>query len=178
MLAKSWTAKSLAGIYLTTIEYQGGCENRRLGQAEGRATESWPLGAQHRGRCKSKSNRRLAQRVSERERASQMALKDTDGKNGFIGNLSSGEIGVCILTDYLGGMDDPKKRKWRRKIETPQPRLQEVCFSPTHSPGDCIQDPPYPCPVIRCQKVFGSSATIDSRYNISCQKNFRNLLEA
>jgi hypothetical protein len=56
------------------------------------------------------------------------ARKDTDGKNGFIGNLSSGEIGVCILTDYLGGMDDPKKRKRRRKIETPQPCLQEVCF--------------------------------------------------
>ena len=29
---------------LTTIEYQGGCENRRLGQAEGRAPESWPSG--------------------------------------------------------------------------------------------------------------------------------------
>ena len=54
---------------LTTIEYQGGCENRRLGQAEGRATESWPSGwGAESGAMQVKEQPKVgAQRVSERE---------------------------------------------------------------------------------------------------------------
>jgi hypothetical protein len=106
------------------------------------------------------------------------ARKDTDGENGFIGNLSSGELGVCILTDYLGGMDDPKKRKWRRKIETPQPRLQEVCFFADPLARRLHPRPSLSVPSHPLSKSFWVIGNHRQPLQFLEGKIFRNLLEA
>jgi hypothetical protein len=82
-----------------------------------------------------------------------MARRDTDGKNGGIG---------------------------REKSKPAQARLQEVCcfsapFARRLHPSSFLS---VPIRVIRGQNVFGLSAVIDSRYNVSEGKFFRNLLEA
>ena len=66
-----------------------------------------------------------ARRVSEREVASQMARINTDGGIGLLATPGQGAIGACLLTDCLGGMDDPAKWDWRGKIKTLASSLAE-----------------------------------------------------
>jgi len=62
-------------VNLTIIEYQGGCENRRLGQAEGRATESWPLGGAASGAMQVKEQPKVGPK-GEREGTSESNYTD------------------------------------------------------------------------------------------------------
>jgi hypothetical protein len=100
------------------------------------------------------------------------------GRMGLLATLVQGSLGCAYSQITWVAWMIPRRENGGEKSKLRNLDCRRFVFSPTHSPGDCIQDPPYPCPVIRCQKVFGSSATIDSRYNVSEGKNFRNLLEA
>jgi hypothetical protein len=74
----------------------------------------------------------------------------------------------------------PQRGIGEEKSKPAQARLQEFCclsapFSWRLHPSPSLS---VPIRVIRGQNVFGSSAVIDGRYNVSEGKNFRNLLEA
>jgi len=78
-----------------------------------------------------------------------MARINTDGGIGLLATPGQGAIGACLLVDCLGGMDDPAKWDWRRKIKYSRKlACRRFVFSPPHSPGDCIQAALYPCPSV------------------------------
>ena len=97
--------------FLTTIERQGGRENRKLGKAEGRATESWPQRGAASGTMQVKEQPQVGPKgegvgtteskdAKKHEKVEELLTTDDTDKHGYQKNQHGNAQGTCAGAEF------------------------------------------------------------------------------